>query len=119
MGTNPSNEYGLRGPQVQPDASYWLLCPAPCTPSLKDILNLTDDPANKSCFFPPFPDEATTALEIAELKRLACLRDDPEALFNENAEPPQRGLSMFLRLRQQPLGAVVNAINRKGLVKSQ
>jgi len=107
----PPAAYGLRGPQIEPAASYWLLCPAPCVPRITDITAITDNPRSP-CFFPPYPDEATTIREVAELKELACLRDDPEALFSDEPRQQRLGLSMFLRLRQQPLGAVVNTLRR-------
>lgn len=104
-------EYNLRGPQVEPAASYWLLCPAPCTPSIQQITERTDDEKNP-CYFPPYPDDKVTRQEIDELKELACRRDDPEALFSTERGRERKGLSMFLRLRQQPLGAVVNSLRR-------
>src|SRR5215218_2771033 len=83
----PPADYGLRGPQVEPAAGYWLLCPAPCVPSIQDVTRLTARPTigdrRNPCYFPPYPDEATTRREVQELKELACSRDDPEALFSD------------------------------------
>jgi hypothetical protein len=107
----PHAEYGLRGPQVEPSASYWLLCPAPCAVPIQQITAITDDPANP-CYFPPYPDEKVTKAEIRELKDLACLRDDPESLFSNQEGQKRKGLSLFLRLRPQPLGAVFNTLRR-------
>jgi membrane-associated phospholipid phosphatase len=107
----PPDEYGLRGPQVQPNASYWLLCPAPCAVPLQQITAITDDP-DSPCYFPPYPDENVTKAEIQEIKDLACLRDDPEAIFSNQKGRERKGLSPFLRLRPQPLGAVVNTLRR-------
>lgn len=108
----PHPEYALRGPQVEPSASYWLLCPAPCAPALHEITDLTDDPNNKECYFPPYPGADETAKEIQEIKELACLRDDPEAILSTRAGRERKGLSLFLRLRPQPLGAVFNTLRR-------
>ncbi|HYG64990.1 MAG TPA: vanadium-dependent haloperoxidase [Thermoanaerobaculia bacterium] len=53
-----------------------------------------------------------TKAEVAELKELACLRDEPEALFSDRRGRERKGLSMFLRLRPQPFGAVINTLRR-------
>jgi hypothetical protein len=117
-------EYDLHGPQVEPEASWWLEClatgnlpaPRPITiPELKTRLNL-NDPANH---FPT--DIATIKKELQELVILSRLRDEPRALpflpggfgspAQVNPNEPQGlrlPLSMFLQLRPQPLGAVVN-----------
>lgn len=117
----PPQEYGLRGPQVEPAASYWLLCPAPCAIKITDLTRVTDAPhvdvggarRPNPCFFPPFPaDPAVVAAEVDEVKELACLRDDPQALFGNEPGRERLGLSLFLRLRPQPLGAVVNTLRR-------
>lgn len=107
----PPDEYCLRGPQVEPSASYWLICPAPCAVPIQQITAITDDPRNP-CYFPPYPPEDVTKEEVAEIKELACLRDDPEAIFSDRRGRERKGLSLFLRLRPQPLGAVVNTLRR-------
>ncbi|MEA2564321.1 MAG: hypothetical protein QOH06_5825 [Acidobacteriota bacterium] len=107
----PPAEYCLRGPQVEPAASYWLLCPAPCAVPIQQITEITDNP-DSECYFPPYPDENVTKGEVAELKDLACLRDEPEALFSDRKGRERKGLSLFLRLRPQPLGAVINTLRR-------
>ena len=112
----PPTDYRLRGPQVEPAASYWLLCPAPCAPPIWEVTRITDQPTidgkPNPCYFPPFPGLATTKREIREVKELACLRDDPEALFSDERGQERLGLSAFLRLRPQPFGAVVNTLRR-------
>jgi membrane-associated phospholipid phosphatase len=108
---SPAKEYALRGPQVEPAASYWLLCPAPCVVPIQEITAIADDPKNP-CYFQPYPDEKETQKEIAELKELACLRDDPEAIFSDRPGRERKGLSLFLRLRPQPFGAVINTLRR-------
>lgn len=107
----PRDEYDLRGPQVEPGASYWLLCPAPCAVHIREITERTDNP-DDPCYFPPYPGEEETRAEIPELKELACLRDDPEAIFSNERGRERMGLSLFLRLRPQPLGAVINTLRR-------
>src|ERR687886_1426739 len=75
------DEYMLRGPQVEPAASYWTEdrtgCPVPiCTVTISQILA---DGFN----LPPYPRDATTINdELAELRDLASLRDDPEAVLS-------------------------------------
>jgi hypothetical protein len=105
----PDRQYALPGPQVEPDAAYWTAgpCPVPCVVRISEVLALTDDPNNKNCYFEPYPcDEEVVQQEIQELKDLAGLRDDPNAIAS-NA-PGRRRLpsSKFVQLRPQPLGAV-------------
>jgi hypothetical protein len=118
-------EYSLRGPQVEPEASYWSIrpCPVPCVVRMEDLIRITDDPDHQ-CYLPPYPvDPKVLADEIAELNELASLRDDPSALmYPVPGNPLPTGLvgpgepvignrrrlaiSPFLQLRPQPLGAV-------------
>lgn len=103
------NSYNLWGPQVEPEASYWLQCPAPRTITEAELLGaVTPD---------PYPvDNNILKGEIEELIQLARLRDEPNLIAHEpqvndiTVEAQQRRLplSMFLQLRPQPLGAVVN-----------
>jgi membrane-associated phospholipid phosphatase len=107
--------YDLRGPQVEPESSYWLDCdivngcpvPRPVTiAELKTKLsNFTGD------HYPN--DQPTLRMELEELVMLARLRDEPAILGHEpaNDHEPQQArlpLSLFLQLRPQPLGAVIN-----------
>ena len=111
--------YQLNGPQVEPEASHWLecfargQCPAPRPITLPELLGRINpaDPANR------FPTAAATLRsEMQEVIILARLRDEPAALMHVPTNPdplvePARlrlPLSMFLQLRPQPLGAVVN-----------
>lgn len=73
-------EYALKGPQVQPDASYWGFCSKLCIVPTETILKLTDDP-NSPDYFPPWKD-ADVEKELDELIELSHLRDDPCALVN-------------------------------------
>ncbi|HEX4965034.1 MAG TPA: hypothetical protein VF173_29770, partial [Thermoanaerobaculia bacterium] len=89
------------------------------------MLKVTDDPKHE-CYFPPYPtDPKIVTDEIAELKELASLRDNPAALANPVPGNPlptgevgphepvlgnrrRLAISPFLQLRPQPLGAVFN-----------
>jgi membrane-associated phospholipid phosphatase len=105
--------YDLRGPQVEPEASYWLdcdivnRCPVP-RPITIDELN------DKLSSLDPYPTtQVALRRELEELIMLARLRDEPAILGHEPAsrrEPQQTRLplSLFLQLRPQPLGAVIN-----------
>jgi len=88
----PSGDtYRLPGPQVEPDASFWTIqpCPVPAVVRISDLIARTDDP-NHPWYFPPYPDEETTAQDIEELLELASLRDDPAALAGRGAPAPAR-----------------------------
>lgn len=102
-----SNTYDLPGPQVEPTASYWtddrLDCPVtPCVVTIGDIFNA-------KCDLSPYP-TGTSILEaeIEELRELASLRDDPDAIVSAVPGRERRAISSFLQLRPQPLGAVFN-----------
>lgn len=125
--------YNLRGPQVEPEASFWTVnpCPLPCVVRIEDLIKITDD-ENHPCYFPPYPcDPNILADEIAELIELASLRDDPNALANpvpgnplSTGNPGPNGptlgnrrrltISPFMQLRPQPLGAVYNRERNEG-----
>lgn len=78
----PVPEYGLTGPQVEPDASYWNYCPQLRLVSIKELLTITDDDTHPG-YFPPYPDPCTSEgkeliqKEFDELVELQKLRDDP------------------------------------------
>jgi membrane-associated phospholipid phosphatase len=105
--------YALKGPQVEPESSYWLEC---------DLVNGCPVPrpiteAELKSKFPSFKkypnDQDSLKRELEELVMLARLRDEPAILGHEpaNDQEPQQArlpLSMFLQLRPQPLGAVIN-----------
>ncbi|HYX26589.1 MAG TPA: phosphatase PAP2 family protein [Thermoanaerobaculia bacterium] len=112
-----TGKYALYGPQVEPEASYWLECPAPRVITLDELIARTQDKAQYPDFFmEKYPTDALTLkAEIEELIQLARLRDEPGAIPHETAKPitdepqqPRQPLSMFLQLRPQPLGAVIN-----------
>lgn len=110
--------YDLRGPQVEPEASYWLECgvvgdcPVPRPITVKELE--TKFPGG----YTPYPtNPVALRLEIEELIMLARLRDEPAIFGHEPPPLASRGsdlmglrlpLSMFLELRPQPLGAVIN-----------
>jgi hypothetical protein len=106
-----STMYGLRGPQVEPEAGFWTInpCAVPCIVRIQDLILKTDNP-DDPCYFPDYPtDFDTLASEIEELIELASLRDDPGALANPMSPSRRRlAISPFLQLRPQPLGAVYN-----------
>jgi PAP2 superfamily len=92
----PTAQYSLPGPQVQPDAGFWHLppCPRLC------IVLPTEVAA------PPQYTGFNLADELDELHELAQLRDDRDAVANWN--PPERrrlDISPLLQLRPPPLGA--------------
>jgi hypothetical protein len=74
---------------------------------ISELLPLTDDPGNEECYFEPYPcDEEVVQGEIQELKDLAGLRDDPDAIASNAPGRRRLPISKFLQLRPQPLGAV-------------
>jgi len=86
------DEYALKGPQVQPDASYWGFCSKLCIVPLGELLKRTDD-SNSPDYFPPW-EEKDNEPELDELIELSHLRDDPCALVNTKpckAAPPVCG----------------------------
>lgn len=103
----PCGEYALRGPQVEPAASYWTEdsygCPVPpCVVTIGDILAAGCAPAH-------YPTAAAEiAAEIQELVDLASLRDEPGAVVSTVQGWERRRISPFLHLDPQPLGAVFN-----------
>ena len=100
--------YDLPGPQIEPEAAFWTICGVPCAVSIEELVKRTDNP-DDPCYFPPYPTQASVVRdEIDELIELAALRDDPEAVFSVAPRRERRGISPFLQLHPQPLGAVVN-----------
>jgi hypothetical protein len=109
-------EYRLRGPQVEPGASYWSFtyCRPPCPLSIDELTAHTNNASDK-CYFPAYsePGVANVTDELDELHELAQLRDDPEAVASNNPERRRKGISQFLQLVPQPLSAVVNTDRRR------
>jgi len=108
------HEYALMGPQVEPEASYWMYCSKLHIVKIDELLAVTDDPSNPN-YFPPYPDPCTKQgaaeieKEMKELLDLAKHRDDPCALTG-----PAHGdlglrqpISKLLNLTPPALGAVV------------
>lgn len=81
-------EYALKGPQVEPEASFWNHCPQLRLVSLKELITITDDPGHIG-YFPPYPEWCTDAgqeeikKEFHELEELSKLRDEPCSLVND------------------------------------
>lgn len=109
----PAASYSLRGPQVEPEAGFWTIdpCKVPCVIRIvPDLTELTDNP-DDPCYFPDYPtNPAVTDAEIQELRDLAQLRDDPEAVASNEPGRTRLALSPFLQLRPQPIGAVFNRL---------
>jgi hypothetical protein len=111
------HEYGLMGPQVEPQAGYWMFCPKLRIVSIKELTDVTDKPSSDG-FFPPYPDpcskegEAIIQKEIDELVELSKRRDDPCSLSGpaEGKLGKREPISRLLNLTPPPLGAVV--VNR-------
>ena len=115
MAAAPSKEYALKGPQVEPEASYWNRCPRPCPVSLEELVKLTDrekesDGKPNRYYLPPHPTDAKTLDdELDELEELARLLDDPTQVVSTAQNRERLPISLFLQLRPVPLGAVVNS----------
>ena len=113
-----NSQYALKGPQVEPEASWWIechgganACPFPRPVTLAELLSRVNPAANH---YPT--DEPTLRAELEELVMLGRLRDEPGALAHRPQadqlhEPQQERmpLSPFLQIRPQPLGAVINS----------
>jgi hypothetical protein len=111
------HEYALMGPQVEPQAGYWMYCAKLCIVSIRELTAVTDDPKSDG-YFPPYPDPcskegaAITQKEIEELVALSKRRDDPCSLVGkaEGALGVREPISKLLNLTPPALGAVV--VNR-------
>jgi hypothetical protein len=111
-------EYSLMGPQVEPEASWWLecfeRCPVPRPVTIPELRNRLVQDWGGIDQFPV--DAPTLRAELQELIILSRLRDEPAAFIGHQPARPQLRepqqlrlpLSMFLQLRPQPIGAVVN-----------
>jgi hypothetical protein len=73
-------DYALKGPQVQPDASYWGFCPKLCIVPLERLLKKTDDEHSPD-YFPPW-EESEVEREFDELVWLSEHRDNPCSLVS-------------------------------------
>jgi PAP2 superfamily len=117
-------KYDLRGPQVEPETSWWLhclsgQCAVPRPPTEKELVSGLSGRGLLSPVHNYPNDPATLRREIQELLILARLRDEPPAIAHtppppkkEDKREPIEGLrlplSMFLMIRPQPFGAVIN-----------
>jgi hypothetical protein len=127
MSTPAIQKYSLKGPQVDPGASYWMYCSQLHALTIQELTQLTEDQTSND-FFPAPPNADVTAKEFDELLQLAPWRDDPCKLVNIKPckkpeltpcksikELPQafgcrRPISKLLNLTPPALGAVV--VNR-------
>jgi membrane-associated phospholipid phosphatase len=92
--------YALRGPQTQPDASYWHLgsCPTLCVVAADEsVPGCQPETEDRWWTF----GQSDVDDEIAELFELACLRDDPTAVC---AASETYGLSPLLQYRPPAAG---------------
>lgn len=131
---NCPSRYQLWGPQVEPEASCWLqLDPhVPCMVSEDDVRDRVSTVIDQAIAHdglvawpgltpenPCYPtDSAILNTELEELIQLARLRDEPNRISNTPPidcppelahQGPRLPLSVFLRFRPQPLGAVINS----------
>jgi hypothetical protein len=122
-GLHCPSAYSLRGPQVEPESSFWLECDIVNGCPVPRPIRLEELQSKFPAGFPHYPtDVAVLKAELEELVMLARLRDEPGDFAHEpsrdamnkpnpiTVEPQQLRLplSMFLQLRPQPLGAVIN-----------
>lgn len=107
-----STGYALSGLQLEPEAGAWLHCPVPRVVSLAELTSRTETPGIAG-YFPAWnevvrlsyqPDQAS---DLVELRTLAGLLDDPDAIDTEERGRERLPLSYFLQLRPPPLGTVV------------
>lgn len=105
-----SQKYQLPGPQVEPGASHWLHCFDLRMIAESDLLAAIPNPD-------PYPtDRRILEGELQELIEMARLRDEPGMIGHapchpevEEAQRERMPLSLFLDLRPQPFGAVINS----------
>lgn len=110
-------EYALKGPQVDPQASYWMYCSKLHIVTIEELTAVTDTKGPEG-YFPPYPDPCDSAgaetiqREMDELVELSKHRNDPCALSGpaQGALGLRRPISKLLNLTPPPLGAVV--VNR-------
>lgn len=97
-------EYKLPGPQVEPNASFWALCPVPRVLTLQEIQSIPfpeyDDPTKDA-------GKAKIREDIEELTDLYDALDDPGSVAGGVNERRRLPLSRFIQLAPAPLGAVV------------
>jgi hypothetical protein len=82
----PVEKYQLKGPQVDPGSSYWMVCSQLHVLAIEELTQVTEDEHSRY-FFPPPPDAAVTAKEFDELLDLARWRDDPCRLVSTSHCP--------------------------------
>lgn len=112
----PESRYKLKGPQVEPAASYWSQCAQLRIVSLEELTSVTDDATatyetavtgdETWGYFRPY-NPATTEQEMEELLFLAQRRDTPECLVDDTDALRRRlMISKFFGYQPFALGAV-------------
>jgi hypothetical protein len=104
-----TGDYQLKGPQVEPGASHWLECLNLRMITKSELTTAVGDPPKY------WVDAGNQTREIQELIEMARLRDEPGMIGHmpcmaedKEAQRDRATLSLFLDLRPQPFGAVVN-----------
>jgi membrane-associated phospholipid phosphatase len=104
--------YDLRGPQIEPDASYWMYCARLRLLNIEELTAIADrapTPGNpNACYFPPYNPDHT--VELAQLKALEQVRDDPDGLRPDSIPGPlaqRQPISRLWNLMPPPMGAAL------------
>jgi len=121
---DPTKPYNLTGPQGEPAASYWNLCPGLHMVTCEELKAVTEVQNGKH-YFPPYSsEEAENDLEIKELKFLGDNRDNSNQVkgnldLGDKKPRERKPISEFLKddfLKPAPLGAVlVDQENHPGI----
>ncbi|MBA2301141.1 MAG: hypothetical protein H0W08_00745 [Acidobacteria bacterium] len=106
--------YQLRGPQIEPAASYWMYCARLRLVNIEELTAVTDNAANAACHFPDY-DPNLHGPELKQLKTLQDFRDNPAALNPgfpnpdpaKYSFPPRKAISRLWNLMPPPMGAVL------------
>lgn len=80
--------YGLRGPQVEPQAGFWTInpCAVPCIVRISDLIVKTDDPANP-CFFPDYPTDPDVLLGESRSRIRTAIRSRSSSRGHAESRP--------------------------------
>ena len=98
--------YDLRGPQVEPGASFWMYCPPLRMVSIRALLSVTEKQSGGTFTNLPGWEAADIEKEIEELRFMSGHRDDPECIGFGHPSGGGSPISKFLNLRPPALGSV-------------